>query len=41
LNDADRDQLRSVVAAWGRRQAAFGGETARFFVEVDLTVAEL
>jgi DNA-binding MarR family transcriptional regulator len=37
----DQDELRSVMAAWGRQQAALGAETARFFIELDMTMAQL
>ena len=35
------DDLGSVMAAWGRQHAALGAETARFFVDLDLTMAQL
>ena len=37
----DHDELKSVMAAWGRHHAALGAETARFFVDLDLTMAQL
>ena len=36
----DRDELRSIMTAYGRQQAAFADETARFFMDVDLTMAQ-
>jgi len=39
--EAEKEDLRSVMEAWGRHQAAFGAETARFFMELDLTMAQL
>ena len=33
--------LRPVMAAWGRQQAAMSAETARFFIDLDLTMAQL
>jgi DNA-binding MarR family transcriptional regulator len=36
----DYDELHSVMVAYGRQQAAFGDEIARFIMEVDLTMAQ-
>jgi len=33
-------ELRSIMAAWGRQQAALAAETSRFFVDLDLTMAQ-
>jgi DNA-binding MarR family transcriptional regulator len=38
---AEQDELRAVMAAWGRHHAALGAETARFFLDLDLTMAQL
>src|SRR5262245_51150254 len=35
------DDLGSVMAAWDRQHAALGAETARFFADLDLTMAQL
>jgi DNA-binding MarR family transcriptional regulator len=37
---SDDDDLTSVMAAWGRQQTAFAAETARFFLDLDLTMAQ-
>ena len=37
LNNGD---VRSIMAAYGRQQAAFADETARFFMDVELTMAQ-
>jgi len=34
------DEVRSVMAAFGRQQAAFADETASFFMDVHLTMAQ-
>jgi DNA-binding MarR family transcriptional regulator len=34
------EELRSIMTAYGRQQAAFADETARFFMDVDLTMAQ-
>lgn len=34
------DDLHSAMQAWGRQQAALMRETARFFMELDLTMAQ-
>ena len=36
----DQNELRSVMAAWGRYQAAFATETFRFFFDLDLTTTQ-
>ena len=36
----DRSELRAIMSAFGRQQAAFADETARFFMDVDLTMAQ-
>jgi len=36
----DREELRSIMTAYGRQQAAVADETARFFMDVDLTMAQ-
>ena len=41
MNSApDAEELRSIMAAYGRQQAAFTDETARFFMDIDLTMAQ-
>jgi DNA-binding MarR family transcriptional regulator len=34
------EELRSIMLAFGRQRAAFADETARFFMDVDLTMAQ-
>jgi DNA-binding MarR family transcriptional regulator len=36
----DRDEVRSIMIAFGRQQAAFADETANFFMDVHLTMAQ-
>jgi len=36
----DRDEVRSIMIAFGRQQAAFADETASFFMDVHLTMAQ-
>jgi MarR family transcriptional regulator, transcriptional regulator for hemolysin len=36
----DRDEVRSVMIAFGRQQAAFADDTASFFMDVQLTMAQ-
>ncbi len=36
----DSEEIRSVMHAFGRQHAAFADETARFFMDVDLTMAQ-
>ena len=36
----DRDELRSIMRAWGRQQLAFSDETMHFFMDVELTMAQ-
>jgi len=36
----DSEEIRSLMRAFGRQHAAFAGETARFFMDVDLTMAQ-
>lgn len=38
--DFDRDELRSIMRAWGRQQLAFSDETMHFFMDVDLTMSQ-
>ncbi len=38
--EPDSEELRSIMTAFGRQQAAFADETARFFMDVDLTMAQ-
>ena len=33
-------ELRAIMTAWGRQQAALAAETSRFFVDLDLTMAQ-
>ena len=42
IEGAERNSgdVRSIMAAFGRQQAAFADETARFFMDVDLTMAQ-
>lgn len=37
---AHNEEVRSIMHAFGRQQAAFADETARFFMDVDLTMAQ-
>ena len=37
---ASTPQLRSVMQAWGRQQAALSNETTSLFVDLDLTMAQ-
>ena len=36
----DTDEIRSIMHAFGRQRAAFADDTARFFMDVDLTMAQ-
>lgn len=36
----DSDELRDILSAYGRLQAAFFDDTARFFMELNLTMAQ-
>ena len=36
----ERDELRSIMRAWGRQQLAFSDETMHFFMDVDLTMSQ-
>lgn len=38
--DFERDELRSIMRAWGRQQLAFSDETMHFFMDVDLTMSQ-
>lgn len=38
--DLDRDELRSIMRAWGRQQLAFSDETMHFFMDVDITMSQ-
>lgn len=37
----DRDEMRSIMRAWGRQQLAFSDETMKFFMDVELTMPQL
>jgi DNA-binding MarR family transcriptional regulator len=39
-NPPVRGELRSIMAAWGRQQAALSDETTRLFIDMDLTMAQ-
>jgi DNA-binding MarR family transcriptional regulator len=39
-SEPDSEELRSIMHAFGRQRAAFADETARFFMDVDLTMAQ-
>jgi len=36
----EQAELRSIMRAWGRQQLAFSDETMRFFMDVELTMAQ-
>lgn len=36
----DSDSLKSLLAAWGRQQEAVFGDTARTFIDLDLTMGQ-
>jgi DNA-binding MarR family transcriptional regulator len=40
VGELDAD-VRSIMRAWGRQQLAFSDSTARFFMDVDLTMSQL
>jgi DNA-binding MarR family transcriptional regulator len=37
---ADGEELRAIMSAFGRQRAAFADETATFFMDVELTMAQ-